>query len=208
MTTTNPDSLVPADSTAPTAGSPLVTLDRDTRHPHRRRADRCVDASGSWPSGSGFSPADRDQGEAVRILYVHVPSIWVAYLAFVVTAIASAMVLFLCRKFARIELARLGPPGGRQRRDRRAVHGRHPGRGCVVGSPHVGRLLAVGRPPDDDGAAVRHLHRLPRRAAPRRHPPAAGPAQRGDRAARGPRDPARPLERAAVAQLAPGGHAC
>lgn len=40
--------------------------------------------------GLGFSPADRDQEESVRILYVHVPTIWIAYLAFVVTAIASA----------------------------------------------------------------------------------------------------------------------
>ncbi len=43
--------------------------------------------------GLGFSPADRDQREAVRILYMHVPTIWVAYVAFVVTAIGSAMVL-------------------------------------------------------------------------------------------------------------------
>ena len=44
--------------------------------------------------GLGFSPADRDQRESVRILYVHVPSAWLAYLAFVVTAAASAMYLF------------------------------------------------------------------------------------------------------------------
>jgi heme exporter protein C len=44
--------------------------------------------------GLGFSPADRDQEEAVRILYVHVPTIWIAYLAFVVTALASAIYLF------------------------------------------------------------------------------------------------------------------
>lgn len=44
--------------------------------------------------GLGFSPADRDQEDAVRILYVHVPTAWVAYLAFVVTAVASAMYLF------------------------------------------------------------------------------------------------------------------
>ena len=44
--------------------------------------------------GLGFSPADRDQDEAVRILYVHVPTIWLAYLAFVVTAFASGMYLF------------------------------------------------------------------------------------------------------------------
>ena len=44
--------------------------------------------------GFGFSPADRDQEEAVRILYVHVPTIWIAYLAFVVTALGSAIYLF------------------------------------------------------------------------------------------------------------------
>jgi heme exporter protein C len=44
--------------------------------------------------GLGFSPADRDQEDAVRILYVHVPTVWVAYLAFVVTALCSAMYLF------------------------------------------------------------------------------------------------------------------
>jgi heme exporter protein C len=43
--------------------------------------------------GLGFSPADRDQREAVRILYMHVPTIWVAYLAFVFTAVSSVMVL-------------------------------------------------------------------------------------------------------------------
>ncbi len=44
--------------------------------------------------GLGFSPADRDQEEAVRILYVHVPTVWLAYLAFTVTALCSALYLF------------------------------------------------------------------------------------------------------------------
>jgi len=44
--------------------------------------------------GLGFSPADRDQEEAVRILYVHVPTVWLAYLAFAVTAACSALYLF------------------------------------------------------------------------------------------------------------------
>ncbi len=44
--------------------------------------------------GLGFSPADRDQEDAVRIMYVHVPTVWVAYLAFVVTAACSALYLF------------------------------------------------------------------------------------------------------------------
>ena len=44
--------------------------------------------------GLGFSPADRDQEEAVRLLYVHVPTIWLAYLSFVVTAASSGMYLW------------------------------------------------------------------------------------------------------------------
>ena len=44
--------------------------------------------------GLGFSPADRNQQEYVRILYVHVPTAWLAYLAFVVTAGCSGMYLF------------------------------------------------------------------------------------------------------------------
>ncbi len=48
--------------------------------------------------GLGFSPEDRDQGEAVRLLYVHVPTIWVAYLAFIVTAVASATYLLSKKK--------------------------------------------------------------------------------------------------------------
>ncbi|HWL45537.1 MAG TPA: cytochrome c biogenesis protein CcsA [Ilumatobacter sp.] len=44
--------------------------------------------------GLGFSPADRNQEEYVRILYVHVPTAWLAYLAFGVTALCSALYLF------------------------------------------------------------------------------------------------------------------
>ena len=44
--------------------------------------------------GLGFSPEDRDQRESVRLLYVHVPTIWIAYLAFIVTAVSSAVYFF------------------------------------------------------------------------------------------------------------------
>jgi heme exporter protein C len=44
--------------------------------------------------GLALSPADRDQEDAVRIMYVHVPTVWIAYLAFTVTAAASALYLF------------------------------------------------------------------------------------------------------------------
>lgn len=44
--------------------------------------------------GIFVTPPDVVQGESVRIMYVHVPTAWVSYLAFIVTAIASAGYLF------------------------------------------------------------------------------------------------------------------
>jgi heme exporter protein C len=41
-----------------------------------------------------WSPADSDQGDLVRILYVHVPSAYLAYMSFIVTAIGGAMYLW------------------------------------------------------------------------------------------------------------------
>ena len=44
--------------------------------------------------GLVLSPRDVRQGESVRILYIHVGTVWVAYLAFIVTAISSAAYLW------------------------------------------------------------------------------------------------------------------
>ena len=44
--------------------------------------------------GLVLSPGDVVQQDSVRIMYVHVPSAWLAYLAFIVTAIASAAYLW------------------------------------------------------------------------------------------------------------------
>ncbi len=41
-----------------------------------------------------ISPKDSRHGDAVRLLYVHAPTAWTAYLAYVVAAIASAMWLW------------------------------------------------------------------------------------------------------------------
>lgn len=40
------------------------------------------------------TPRDVVQGEAVRLMYVHLPTIWVAYMSFVVAAVASALYLW------------------------------------------------------------------------------------------------------------------
>lgn len=39
-------------------------------------------------------PADRDQGDVQRIMYVHVPAAWLAYLAFFVTMLGSGLYLW------------------------------------------------------------------------------------------------------------------
>ena len=44
--------------------------------------------------GLWWSPEDSDMGDLVRIMYVHVPSAWIAYMAFIVTALGSAMFLW------------------------------------------------------------------------------------------------------------------
>jgi heme exporter protein C len=44
--------------------------------------------------GLWWSPEDSNMGDLVRILYVHVPSAWLAYMAFVITAVGSAMFLW------------------------------------------------------------------------------------------------------------------
>ena len=44
--------------------------------------------------GLFVSPPDINQGESVRIMYAHVPGAWLAYLAFIVTAISSAAYLW------------------------------------------------------------------------------------------------------------------
>jgi len=41
-----------------------------------------------------FTPPDRDMGETMKILYVHVPSAWIAFLAFGAVACGSALYLW------------------------------------------------------------------------------------------------------------------
>jgi heme exporter protein C len=44
--------------------------------------------------GLFFTDEDVVQGSTVRLMYIHVPTAWVAYLAFIVTAITSAMYMW------------------------------------------------------------------------------------------------------------------
>lgn len=93
MTTTDPNPTGAPEAAPPTAGTGTGT-----------RATRILGIATilamGWlvAFGLGFSPADRDQQEAVRLLYVHVPTIWVAYVAYIVTAVASGLYLFTKKK--------------------------------------------------------------------------------------------------------------
>ena len=49
--------------------------------------------------GLVISPPDAELGETIRILYMHVPTVTAAYLAFVVTAVASGMYLWKRTEF-------------------------------------------------------------------------------------------------------------
>lgn len=77
-------------------GTPAPTRGRGTGTRTTRALGVATIVALGWllAFGLGFSPADRDQEEAVRILYVHVPTVWLAYLAFVVTAVCSGLYLF------------------------------------------------------------------------------------------------------------------
>ena len=91
--------------------------DSTERDQHGRRGDARPDAARAlWPTGtratrvigvlallglpcccsSGWctSPPDVTMGDSVRIMYVHVPSAWLAYLAFGVTALCSLLYLW------------------------------------------------------------------------------------------------------------------
>jgi len=78
--------------------------------------------------GLVVSPADVVQGQAVRMLYLHVPSIWIAYGAFVLTSLSSA--LFLVRS--------------RRRHDGGRHYDRLAGSAAEVGVIFTGITLATG----------------------------------------------------------------
>ncbi len=49
--------------------------------------------------GLVISPPDRQLGETIRIIYMHVPTVSVAYIAFIITAVSSAMYLWKRTEF-------------------------------------------------------------------------------------------------------------
>ena len=82
-------------------------------------------------------PADLNQGEPQRIMYIHVATAWLAYLSFGVTAAAS--VWWLIRRDPRADAVALA--GAEVGRPVHRLH--HLGRDDV-GPPGVGHVLGLG----------------------------------------------------------------
>ncbi len=61
--------------------------------------------------GLAFSPADWQQGDAVRIMYVHVPAAWLASLGYVMLALCSVASLVWRHPLADLAAAEIGPVG-------------------------------------------------------------------------------------------------
>jgi len=61
--------------------------------------------------GLVFSPADWQQGDAVRIMYVHVPAAWLASAGYLALALSSAVALVWRHPLADLAAVEIGPVG-------------------------------------------------------------------------------------------------
>ena len=120
------------------------------------------------------APADAIQGDAYRLLYLHVPSAWLAYLAFFVTAVASVLWLWPRTRSTTWDLL-----AGASAEVGVIFTGLTLVDGVVLGSPDLGHLVGVGRAAHDHRGPVLPLPRLPRACAA----PARPPTERGKRCA-------------------------
>ena len=137
----------------------------------------------------------------MRLLYLHVPTTWIAYLAFFVTAVAS--VLWLVPRTRRPTWDLLA---GASAEVGVIFTGLTLVLGSLWGRPVVGHLVGVGRPAHDDRDPVLPLPRLPRVAAHGRDRRRAGQAVRDRRAHRVRRRADRALLGQLVADAAPDRH--
>ena len=116
--------------------------------------------------GLFLSPADWQQGDAVRIMYVHVPAAWLASTGYLSLAVASAISLVWRHPLADLAAVEIGPVGA-------AVHRALPGHRQPLGQADVGRVVGVGCPTDLGAGAVLPLSRPHRPGARVRRPASA-----------------------------------
>ncbi len=102
MTVDNP---APAGAATISAGAPVAAADGSGPLSTSSRATRVlgitslVGIAALLLFGLVLSPPDAELGETIRILYMHVPTVSTAYLAFVITAVASVMYLWKRTEF-------------------------------------------------------------------------------------------------------------
>ena len=149
-----------------------------------------------------ITPPRANQGfDAVRLLYLHAPTAWIAYLAFGVTALASLLWLVPRTRDPTWDLL-----AGASAEVGVVFTGLTLVLGSLWGRPDVGHLVGVGRPPHHHRDPLLPLPRLPRPAPHRRDRRRAREAQRDrgtDRLRR--RSDQLPLGHV-VADPAPAGH--
>src|SRR3954465_4967697 len=101
-----------------------------------------------------LAPPDYQQGESVRIMFVHVPSAWMALSTYLFIAVASAVALVWRHPLADVAAQWGGGPSLRRCRgagggpDRRGLHAGVPRHRVAVGPADVGRVVGVGRAAD------------------------------------------------------------
>ena len=122
------------------------------------------------------APADYQQGETVRIMFLHVPAAWLALFFYALMAASAIGTLVWRHPLADVSQKAAAP-------DRRRLHADLPRHRRALGQADVGRLLGVGRAPHLRACALPHVLRHTRAVAddrgseprrPRRVDPDAG----------------------------------
>jgi len=114
-------------------------------------------------------PTDYQQGESVRIMFIHVPAAWMSMFVYMVMASAGAIGLIWNMRLADMAATASAPIG-------RLVYAAGTGHGLTLGKTDVGHLVGVGRTPHFRTAAVLPVSRL--------HGPASGDRRTAARGAR------------------------
>ena len=117
-------------------------------------------AVGLWLSFA--APPDYQQGETVKIMYLHVPAAWMATFVYAVMA-AAALGTLVWRHPLADAAQKAAAPLGR-------IHLHLPRDRLALGQADVGDLLGVGRPADLGAGAVHPLSRADRALARDRGP--------------------------------------
>ena len=106
-------------------------------------------AAAATVAGGWLAPPDELQGDAQRLMYLHVPAAWVAYVAFAVVLAASGAYLM----------------GGDLRWDRFARAAAELGvvltAAAIATGSLWGHLVGLGPPPGQHGPAAARLRRVP-----------------------------------------------